>query len=110
MSKHAKNLNLNSTDTFVKPFTWKYELMRADPPLPCCRWNSSSNSVAVILDEVGLARMDAVRGCVLVFRPPAIEPVLELVPDVQWIDSALLLRPVLLSKPSSRSPPPSVQG
>ena len=37
---------------------------------PCCLWNSSSSSAAVMRLEVGRARMEAVRGCTGVLQPP----------------------------------------
>jgi hypothetical protein len=78
---------------------------------PCCRWNSSSSSAAVMRLEVGRALMDAVRGCTGVLHPTV------LCPCWWWIDSAELLLVVPAdpptkpsgsrSSPSSFSPPPS---
>ena len=78
---------------------------------PCCRWNSSSSSAAVMRLEVGRALMEAVRGCTGVLHPPV--PC----PCWWWIDSAELLLVVPTDPPtipsgswsslSSFSPPPS---
>ena len=90
--------------------TWQHN--RALPlPQPCCRWNSSSSSAAVMRLEVGRALMEAVRGCTGVLQPPV--PC----PCWWWIDSAELLLVVPADPPtipsgswsslSSFSPPPS---
>jgi hypothetical protein len=78
---------------------------------PCCRWNSSSSSAAVIRLEVGRALMEAVRGCTGVLQPPVPWPCW------WWIDSAELLLVVPADPPtipsgswsslSSFSPPTS---
>jgi len=89
-----------------------FAIVRELPLLqPCCRWNSSSSSAAVMRLEVGRALMEAVRGCTGVLHPPV--PC----PCWWWIDSAELLLVVpddpptkpsgSGSSPSSFSPLPS---
>lgn len=85
---------------------WELPLLQ-----PCCRWNSSSSSAAVMRLEVGRALMEAVRGCTGVLQPPVPSPCW------WWIDSAELLLVVPADPPtipsgswsslSSFSPPPS---